>query len=106
MDFRTWYFVLRGGKDTSVLRRVFGPKRQEVRWCCIKMSDEERRIFPPQANRSNQITQNVMHGKSVNHVREEKYTGPEGFGRCNEGAKPRADQGKDGKIILELIINK
>jgi len=106
MYFRTWYFILRGGKDTSVLRRVFGPKRQEVRWSCTKVPDEESRNFSPQANESNQIKQNVTYGERVNHVREEKYTGPEGFGRCNEGTKPGADQGKDGKIILGLIINK
>jgi hypothetical protein len=89
-----------------VLRRVFGPKRQEEKWSCIKVPDEERRMFPPQAIGSNQITQNVIHGKRVNHVREEKYTGPEGFGRCNEGTRPLSDQGTDGKIILGLIKNK
>jgi len=83
---------------------VYGPKRQEVSWSCIQVPDEERRIFPPQTNGPNQITQNVMHGKRVNHFKEEKYTVPEGFGRSNEGTKPRADQGKDGKIILGLII--
>jgi len=80
-----------------VLRRVFGPKRQEERWSCIKVPDEERRMFPPQAIGSNQITQNVT---------EEKCTGPEGFGRCNEGTRPLSDQGTDGKIILGLIKNK
>jgi len=85
---------------------MFGLKRQEVRWGCIKVPDEKRRIFPSQANGSNQITQNVMSGKRVNHVREEKCRGPEGFGRCNEGTRPLSDQGTDGKIILGLIINK
>ena len=89
-----------------MLRRVFEPKRKEVRWSCIKVPDEERRIFPPQANGSNQITQIVMRWKRVNHVREEKCSGLEGFGRCNEGTRTLADQGTDGKIILGLIINK
>ena len=88
-----------------MLRREFEPKRQVVRWSCIKVPDEERRIFPPQASGSNQITQNVMRRKRVNHVKEEKYTGPEGFGRCNEGTRPLADQCKDVKIILGLITN-
>jgi hypothetical protein len=48
----------------------------------------------------------MMIRKRVNHVREEKCTGPESFGRCNEGTKPHADQDTDGKIILGQIKNK
>lgn len=70
------------------------------------MPDEERRIFLLRANGSNESTQNVMRGKRVSRLRVEQCTGPESFGRCNEGARALADQDTDGRIILGLIINK
>jgi hypothetical protein len=102
----TWSLTLREGHrlrvfQNRVLRRIFGPKRDEVTGECRKLHNEELRNLYSSPDIIRQVKVNEVGGACSMHGRGQKSV--QGFGR--ESLRER-DQGIGGKMGSEWIFGR
>jgi len=107
----TWSLTLReerrlGVFENRVLRRIFGPRRDEVTGEWRKLHNEELNdlCFSPNIVRVTKSRRMRCAGRLARIGREEVYTGF-CWGNLREG-EHLGDPGLDGKIILKWIFRK